>query len=102
MNLIMLLMKCERFFRNDYSHAWLTARGCLGSWREGGGMVVERTTVIKNEDLVAATTVGVHAVTPHFFGIDYRGVLVYKQGDLTPPTLFHFLPAQGFSHKPAC
>lgn len=63
--------------------------------------------VTKNEDLVAATqdTVGqaeVHTAAPRFFGIDYRGVLLYVQGDLTRPTPFQFFPAKGFSLKAAC
>lgn len=63
--------------------------------------------VTKNEDLVAATqdTVGqaeVHTAVPRFFGIDYRGVLLYVRGDLTRPTPFQFFPAKGFSLKAAC
>lgn len=52
MNLIMLLMKCERFFRNDYSHA-LAQLGAVEG--KGGGRKEEWRTVTNNEDLVAAT-----------------------------------------------
>lgn len=64
-------------------------------------------TAVKNEDLVAATRdtvgqAGLHTAATHFFGIDYRGVLVYVQGDMTQPSPLQFLPAKGFSHKAAC
>lgn len=62
---------------------------------------------MKNEDLVAATLdtvgpAGLHTAAPRFFGIDYRGVIVYVQGDMTQPTPLQFLRAKGFSHKAAC
>lgn len=73
---------------------------------EGGGRRKKEReecgTVTNNEDFVAATrdTVGraeVQTGAPRFFGIDYRGVLLYMRGDLTRPTPFQFLPAKGFS-----
>lgn len=67
----------------------------------------KRRTVTKNEDLVAVTRdakgrAGLHTAATHFFGMDYRGISAYVQGDMTQPSPLQFLPAKGFSHKAAC
>lgn len=74
---------------------------------KGGGRKKEREewrTVTNNEDFVAVTqdTVGraeVQTGAPRFFGIDYRGVLLYMRGDLTRQTPFQFLLLRDFPSK---
>lgn len=78
--------------------------------RKGGGRKREREewrTLTNNEDFVEATQdtvgwAGVQTGALRFLRIDYRGVLLYIRGDLTRPTPFQFLPAEGFSPKAAC
>lgn len=81
MNLIMLLMKCERFFRNDYGYALAHSSGAAEE-RGGGKSDGWNGGPTNNEDSVLGnrgTVEGAEGQTgvPCVFGIDYRGVSLY-------------------------
>lgn len=58
MNLIMLLMKCERFFRNDYRHAPSHGSGAVNMKRRKGRKrtVTDKWYLQKKNALLTVTT----------------------------------------------